>query len=194
MERNRTPVIAPRMLVSTLCALMLAAGSAQAGGVVAAKSEIGFTVKQMGVNFEGRFRKWRADVIFEPQALATSKADIDVDLASIDLASEDSETEARSSRWFDTAKFPVARFTSTSIRNVGGDRYDVAGKLSLKGITRDYVVPIAVKTDSAGNRVAEGSFSLNRRDYRIGEGEWSDPAIVGDNIQVRVRMVLRPAA
>ncbi len=187
-------MIALRTLVSTLSLALLAAGGAHAENVVADRSRIGFVVKQMGVNFEGRFTKWKADIDFRPQALGRSRADIDVDLASIDLASADSEAEARSSRWFDTGKFPLARFTSTSITDLGGNRYDVAGRLSLKGVTRDFVVPIVVKTDAAGNRVAEGAFSLNRRDYRIGEGEWSDPAIVGNDIQVRVRIVLRPAA
>jgi polyisoprenoid-binding protein YceI len=182
------------MLVSTFCVLLLAAVGARAENVIVDRSEIGFTVKQMGVNFDGRFGKWKADVVLQPKALAASKADIAVDLASIDLASADSEAEAKSSRWFDTGKFPVARFTSTSITDLGGDRYDVAGKLSLKGITRDYVVPIVVKKDSAGNRIAEGRFSLNRRDYKIGEGEWADPTIVGDDVQVRVRIVLPPAA
>jgi polyisoprenoid-binding protein YceI len=181
----------------TLCfafGIALAAGVAHAENVVVGKSEIGFTVKQMGVNFDGRFTRWKADVVFEPKALARSKADIDVELASIDLASFESEVEAKSSRWFDTGNFPVAHFTSTSIQSAGTDRFNVLGKLSMKGVTRDYTVPIAMKTDAAGNRVLEGSFSLNRRDYRIGEGEWSDPTITGDNILVRVRMVLRPTA
>ena len=47
--------------------------------------------------------------------------------SSIDLASEDSESEAKGSVWFNSAKFPTARFVSTSIKNVGGDKYDVAG-------------------------------------------------------------------
>ena len=176
-----------------LCAVAIA-GLAHAAGVIVDKSEIGFTMKQMGVNFDGRFTRWKADVVFQPKALAQSKAAIDVELASIDLASEDSESEAKSPRWFDTGRFPVARFTSTSIRELGGDRYDVAGKLSLKGITRDYVVPIVVRTDATGNRIAEGSFSLKRQDYKIGEGEWADPDVVGNDILVRIRMVLAPAA
>jgi polyisoprenoid-binding protein YceI len=183
-----------RIVGSLAVGLALAAAAAHAENVVADKSEIGFTVKQMGVNFAGRFTRWKADVVFEPKALARSKADVDVELTSIDLANPESEDEARSARWFDTGRFPVARFTSTAIRDLGGNRYDVIGKLSLKGITRDYTVPIAVKTDATGHRVVEGTFVLNRRDYSIGQGEWADPSIVGDNIQVRVRMVLRPTA
>ena len=61
--------------------------------------------------------------------------------------------------WFNTAKFPVAHFASTSIRDLGGDRYEVAGKLSLKGITRDCVVPIAVQADAAGQPRRRGHVS-----------------------------------
>jgi len=160
--------------------------------VVVDKSEIAFTMKQMGVNFDGRFKAWKADIVFKPAALDQSKATIDIDLASLDLASADSEAEARDPLWFNTSKFPVAHFASTSFKSLGGDRYEVAGKLALKGVTRDCVVPIAVKADAAGNRVAEGAFLLKRLEYKIGEGEWADTATVADDIRVRVRIVLPP--
>jgi polyisoprenoid-binding protein YceI len=176
------------------CAAFLLAAGAHGEGVVVDKSEIAFTVKQMGVRFNGRFGKWKADVVFDTQVLARSKANVDVDLASVDLASPESDAEAQGPLWFDTKKFPVAHFASTSFRDVGGGRYEVAGKLSMKGITRDCVVPFAVKADAKGNRVAEGSFALKRLDYHIGEGEWADPATMADEIEVRIRMVLAPPA
>jgi len=166
--------------------------TALADTVVPGKSEIAFTMKQMGVNFDGRFKAWKADIVFKPAALDQSKATIDIDLASLDLASADSEAEARDALWFNTSKFPVAHFASTSFKSLGGDRYEVAGKLALKGVTRDCVVPIAVKADAAGNRVAEGAFLLKRLEYKIGEGEWADTATVADDIRVRVRIVLPP--
>ena len=173
--------------------LLLLAAGARAQGVVADKSEIGFTVKQMGVKFDGRFRKWKADVVFTPGALAQSKAVFDVDLASIDLASPESETEARGPLWFDASKFPVAHFASTSIRDGGGGRYDIAGKLTIKGTTRDCVVPVVVK-DEGGRRTAEGSFAIRRLDYRIGEGEWADTSVVDNDVVVHVRIVLAAPA
>ena len=184
-----------RILPWALGALaFLAPGIALADSIVSDKSEIAFTMKQMGVKFDGRFRKWTADVVFRPNALAASKAVIDVDLGSVDLASSESETEAKGPLWFDTAKFPVAHFMSTSIRDLGGNHYEVAGKLVLKGITHDCVVPLDVKMDAAGNHVAEGTFSLRRLDYRIGEGEWADTETVANDILVHVRMVLAPSA
>lgn len=177
-----------------LWTLMLAAGAPAAAGVAVDKSEIRFTVKQMGVNFDGRFTKWKADVVFQPKALAQSKAEIDVDLGSVDLASPESEAEAKGPLWFNTPKFPLAHFASTAIKDLGGDRYEIAGRLSIKGVTRDCVVPIKVTRDPAGNRIADGSFALKRLDYRIGEGEWADPDTVANDIIVKIRMVLPPAA
>ena len=179
--------------VLAFAAFVASATAAHAEGVVVAKSDIGFTIEQMGVKFDGRFRKWTADVVFTPKSLASSKAIVDIDLGSVDLASDDSEAEAKGPLWFDAAKFPTAHFASTSIRDAGNDRYEVAGKLSMKGFTRDCVVPFSVKTDVKGNRIAEGSFALKRLDYHIGEGEWADPATVADEVQVRIRMALAPS-
>lgn len=184
----------PRSFVALLGALLVASGGAAAQGLVMDKSEIRFVSKQMGVNVEGRFRKWKANVVFLPRDLSKSKAEVDIELGSIDLASDESETEIKSPLWFDTRRFPVAHFSSTSIKSVGGDRYEIAGQLTLKGVTRDIVVPIAFKRDASGNNVGEGSFPLHRTDYKIGEGMWADTELVGNDVTVRLRIVLPPPA
>lgn len=177
-----------------LCALvllvvpMMAAGQ----GVIVEKSEIRFVSRQMGVDVEGRFRRWKANVDFRAADPSQSRADFDVDLASIDLASEESEAELRKSDWFDTARFPVATFRSSSVRALGGDRYEVSGKLAIKGTSRDVVVPVELRQDAAGNAVAEARFAIKRLPYRIGDGPWSDPKVVADDVMVRARLVLAP--
>lgn len=181
-----------RSFIPPLGMLLLAAGQAGAQGVLIDKSEIRFISKQMGVNVEGRFRRWKANIVFMPKDLANSKADMDIELGSIDLASDEAETEVKRASWFNTAKFPVAHFASTAIREVGGDKYEIAGQLTLKGVTRDAIVPIVLKKDPAGNSVAEGNFTLKRLDFKIGEGPWADPDTVANEVIVRVRMVLPP--
>ncbi len=182
-----------RSFIPPLAAMLMAAGGgASAQGVLIDKSEIRFFSKQMGVGVEGRFRKWKASVDFRPKDLARSKADFEIELASIDLASEESETEVKRTLWFDTAKFPVAKFASTGMKDLGGDRYEMAGALSLKGVTKDVVVPLTLKKDAAGNSVAEGQFTVKRLDFRIGEGLWADTDTVANDVAVRVRMVLPP--
>jgi len=181
-----------RSFIPTLGVLLLAAGQAGAQGVLIDRSEIRFMSKQMGVNVEGRFRRWKANIVFLSKDLAASKADFEIDLGSIDLASDEAEAEIKRPLWFDTVKFPVAKFVSNAVRSTGPDKYEVAGQLTIKGVTRDAVVPITMKKDAAGNSVAEGSFGLKRLDFKVGEGEWSDPDTVANEVVVRVRMVLPP--
>ncbi|HEY3179240.1 MAG TPA: YceI family protein [Casimicrobiaceae bacterium] len=172
--------------------LLLLVPWAGAQGVLIDKSDIRFVSKQMGVNFEGRFRKWKADVVFLPNDLAKSKAEFDIDLASIDLESDDSESESKGPLWFDTAKFPTARFSSKSMKALGGDKFEISGQLSIKGVTKSAIVPIAVKKDAAGNTVADGTFIVKRLEYGIGLGLWADTETVANDVLVRVHMVLPP--
>ena len=163
---------------------------ASADGVLTDKSEIRFVTKQMGVNFEGRFRKWNANVVFLPSDLAKSKAEFEIQLTSIDLESDDSESEVKGPLWFDMAKFPVARFSSASMKSVGPDKFEIAGPLTMKGVTKNIVVPVALRKDAAGNRVAEGTFVVKRLDYGIGLGLWADTETVANDVIVKIRMVL----
>ena len=91
--------------------------------------------------------------------------------------------------WFDTAKFPVAKFVSTAMKDLGGDRYEIAGTLSIKGTTQEVVVPVALGKDAAGNSVAEGQFAVKRLEFKVGEGLWADTDAVANEVLVRVRMV-----
>jgi len=179
-----------------LRAFMLSVGlgiAAQAAAqVVVDKSDIRFVSKQMGVNVEGRFRKWNANVVFLPNDLAKSKAEFDIDLASVDLASEDSESEIKGPLWFDTAKFPVAHFASTSIKSLGGDKFEISGQLSIKGVGKSAVVPVSLKKEASGNSIAEGGFVVKRLDYGIGTGLWADTDTVANDVAVRVRIVMAP--
>jgi len=179
-----------RPFIPSLAMLLLASTGGRPRGVLIDKSEIRFACRQMGASVEGRFRRWKANVDFRPKALAKSKADFEIDLSTIDLANDEFESEAKRPRWFDTAKFPVGTFQSTAIKALGDDRYEIAGRLTLKGNTRDCTIPVELTRDAAGNTVAAGQFTFKRLDYRIGDGPWSDPSVVADDVIVRVRMVL----
>jgi polyisoprenoid-binding protein YceI len=190
------PIVKPlHSFIPSLAVMLMAAGGGSAAQtVLIERSEIRFTAKPPGAAVEGRFRRWKANVDFRPKQPAKSKADIEIALASVDVANEKTEAELRRPVWFDTAKFPVARFTSHGMRHVGHDRYEVPGRLTIKGITRDVVVPIALTKDAAGNSVAEGEFAFNRLDFRLGEGPFAEPGAMAEQIGVRVRMVLPPVA
>ena len=115
--------------------------AAEFNRVQADRSSIAFSFSQMGVPMEGRFAKFASQLSFDPAAPAQARVTIEVDLASIDTGTPELDTEAAGRPWFNIKAFPVARFTSTAVTPGAGNRYTVAGKLSIKGKTRDIVVP-----------------------------------------------------
>ncbi|MDZ5460502.1 YceI family protein [Azohydromonas lata] len=155
--------------------------------LVAAQSEVTFTSRQMGVPVDGRFRRFDAQVQFDPKKPETARIALKVDLASISMGAPESEAEVVKPEWFNTAKFPQATFTSTAVKALGGGRFDVAGQFALKGVTRDIVVPVTLAAAGA-NTVATGGFTLKRLDHRIGEGEWSDTSMVANDVAVKFKL------
>ncbi|WP_119154957.1 YceI family protein [Caldimonas tepidiphila] len=155
-----------------------------------AQSEIAFTSRQMGVPVEGKFRKFDARVAFDPKNPQAARIDFTVDLGSAWLGSAESEAELVKPLWFDTARFPQARFTSTTVKPLGADRFEVAGRLTIKNQTRDVVVPVTLAPGSGGATVASGSFTLKRLEFRIGENEWADTSMVANDVQVRLKLAL----
>ncbi len=162
-----------------------------AAGIIPDASSLTFVGKQMGAPVEGSFKHFDADITFKPTNLAHSHAKLEIDLASIDLASDESETEIKRKNWFNVAVFPKAVFESTAFRALGGDSYEVTGRLSIKGITRDMIVPLQIRT-VAGVEIAQGSVVIRRSDFKIGEGAWADPESVAEEVQVRYKMALKP--
>jgi polyisoprenoid-binding protein YceI len=155
-----------------------------------AKSRVAFAAKQMNVPLEGGFRKFEAKLAWDAAKPEASRADVTIDVASIDLGDRMFDDEAKSKTFFHVAQFPQARFVSTGVKSLGGGRFEAPGKLSIKGVTRDVVMPFTVKADG-GATVFEGAVPIRRLDYNIGEGSWKDTGILADEVQVRVRLVAR---
>jgi len=157
--------------------------------VDASKSQVRFVSKQMGVAVEGVFRKFEGTVAFDPAKPQATKANIEVVLGSIDLDDAESETEVKRPLWFDTARFPNARFTLAALKPVGTNKYEASGALSIKGVSKDIVAPVTL-AESGGQRTLEGQFTLKRLQFRIGEGQWSETDTVADDVLVRFRFVI----
>ncbi len=148
------------------------------------KSNLAFTYQQMGVKMDGRFRKFSAQLAFDPAKPAAAKASFEVDLAGIDTGSGESDQEVAGKAWFNTKAFPSARFVTTAVKPVGGNRYDVSGQLSIKGKTQDVSFP-ATFTSQGKSAVFEGAFTLRRADFSIGEGSWAKFDIVANDVLVK---------
>ncbi len=175
---------------------LLGSGLAQAQTsqkLIPAQSSLVFVSKQLGVPVEGQFKKFEADVAINPAKPQASRIVMRVDMNSASLGAPEADVELPKPVWFNVPKFPQAVFESTTVNNLGGGKWEVAGKLSIKGISREVVVPVVLtQTGTSPNvvTVAQGSMSLKRLTYKIGENEWADTSMVADDVQVKFKLTL----
>ncbi|HQT70361.1 MAG TPA: YceI family protein [Thiobacillus sp.] len=155
--------------------------------VLPRQSAIGFEFRQMGVPVAGGFKRFTTQMRFDPAKPEAASARIEIDLASIDAGSVEADDESAGKLWFNRSAYPKAVFTSSQIRALGNNRYELRGTLTLKGKSRVMIVPV---TYSPGKNVAtfDGVFILKRLEFGIGEGMWSDVATVANEVQVKFRI------
>lgn len=186
MNRSLAPT-APMALLAALAATGVAA--AEFNAVQSASSVVTFVSHQMGVPVEGGFGKFSAQISFDPAKPEAGRAQIEVDLASIDAGSSEANDEVKGKAWFSVRDYPTAKFVSTGVRSLGGGRFEAAGKMTIKGRNVDVVAPFTVKPAGAALTL-EGSLPISRKQYGIGEGSWSDPSVVADEVQIHFRFTL----
>ncbi len=151
------------------------------------QSAITFITKQMNVPLEGRFRQFAAHINFDPRNPEASKVEIEVDVASATLGMPDTDAELVKPEWFDAKRFPKAVFKATTVKRTGPGKFEAVGKLEIKSVSRDVIVPINV-SQTGTTTVATGTFSLKRIDFKIGDGDWKDTSIVADPVQVSFKL------
>jgi polyisoprenoid-binding protein YceI len=182
------------MIRALLCggrvlALLAAAQLASAAGAIdPAKSSVSVTFTQLGVPVQAHFRKFNADIAFDPAAPAAASARVSVDIASFDLGDPEYNSELGKKEWFDTSRFPQATFVADSIKVVSAGKLEATGKLAIKGKSETVTVPVSVEQQGAA-QVFTGSLSIQRRHFDIGEGEWRDTDVLADPVLIKFKMV-----
>jgi polyisoprenoid-binding protein YceI len=105
-------------------------------------ASVTWKVNHMGLsNYAARFTKMDATITLDPKDLSKSKLVATVDPASVrtdypDVAKKDFDKELTSAEWFNTAKFPEAKFESTKIETTGKNTGKIHGNLTFLGVTK----------------------------------------------------------
>src|SRR5689334_8655602 len=157
-----------RIALTVLAFLALFPHAAAAQTIDPARSRITILTKQMNVPVEAAFTRFTAQVRIDPGKIEASSARIEIDLNSLDIGDPDIQENLRDPNWFDTKNHPKAVFTSSSVRSLGGNRYEVRGPLTIKGLTREVVAPFTMKANGA-DRIFEGAFPIKRLQYNVGD-------------------------
>jgi polyisoprenoid-binding protein YceI len=158
--------------------------------LVPEKSQIAFVSKQMGVPVEGSFKRFDAQVAFDPKKPEGGSVVLQIDTASAGFGIPMSDAELPKPTWFDTTHFPQASFRSSAIKALGEGRFEMAGKLTIKGVSKAVTVPVSITSSGGAYSVATGTLTIQRLDYKVGDGEWTDTSVVGNDVQVRFKFTL----
>ncbi|HEY1992256.1 MAG TPA: YceI family protein [Gammaproteobacteria bacterium] len=181
-------------LCLALVLLWSAGASAACWKPVPSPKSLSFIASQGGAPFPGEFKRYTAELCLDDKDPAKDRLRVDVDLDSVDSGMDEMDAALKNDDFFDTAKYPKGSFVSDSLKQVSPGHYSVTGKLTLKGVTKTVTVPFTW-TPSQDHKQAslDAKTTLQRRDYRIGQGQWDDPQYVGLGVDVVFAITFVPA-
>ena len=161
--------------------------------VLAQWNHMGFS--NSTANFEGV----SGTITWDAGNPSASKVSVEIPMSGLRAFSADFDKHLSGTDFFDVAKFPDARFQSTSVTPAGTNRYTVVGDLTLKGITKPVTLDVTV--NGAGEHPMmklqavgfDATGTIKRSDFDLG---MYAPA-VSDDVKLRITteaMMEAPAA
>lgn len=129
-----------RTIIITL-AILLAAGSLSAVDwkVDNTHSTIRFTIRHLVVSsVAGSFSDFSGVVTWDGDRdnLAEGRGNVSIVVASISTGNDRRDEHLRTADFFDVEKFPSITFTWTKVIPGDGDRFQLVGEMTMKGITK----------------------------------------------------------
>jgi polyisoprenoid-binding protein YceI len=151
-------------------------------------SEVTFRATSRFMNAEGQFHRVSGEVSVDPHDLTTATITVSIEANSIDTGIGMRDNHLRSEDFLDVRRFPTISFVSRRVEGRGG-RVNVAGQLTIHGVTREIVVPVEVSLTERA-LVASGELVINRRDYGVMYQSFLNP--IGDDVRVSFVFRARP--
>jgi polyisoprenoid-binding protein YceI len=158
-------------------------------------SEADFAIKHMAIStVHGSFHGLSGVIMFDPADATKSSVEATIPVATLDTGVTPRDNDLKSPRFFDATQFPTMTFKSTSVRKAG-DHYDVAGDLTLHGVTKPVVLKLEdlgkAQTGMDGKSVHRGftaTTTINRKDFGLSFNGMlsSGEAVLSDEVRIEI--------
>ena len=171
------------MLKNTVAAAALASAAllplaqAQAADyVIDSKDQhafVQFKISHLGYSYIlGTFENFEGEFSYDPENLAASSINIDVDVRSLNSSHAERDKHILSSDFLHASEYHQASFESTAFESSGDDQGRLTGELTLHGVTQEITMDVSRiggGEDPWGNyrQGFEGSITLELADYDI---------------------------
>lgn len=140
-----------------------------------------FKISHLGFSYIlGSFEDFSGQFSYDPDNLAASSANLEVDVASLTTNHAERDKHFKSDDFLDVAEYPTASFTSTGFEPTGENEGVLSGELTLHGETQAIEMPVTLLgegEDPWGNYRAgfEGSTTLTLANYGIDMSSFPEP-------------------
>ena len=149
-------------------------------------SAIDFTGEQAGASFRGTFTSWQADIQFDPEQLGNSRANVLIELSSVDTQDKDRDDTLGQAEWFAGAQ---ARFHASEFAvDEAGEYIATNATLAFGERVREVEFRFHIQVGKDGI-VLDGQARLDRLALGVGTGDWTDTTWVGQFVDIAVRVV-----
>jgi polyisoprenoid-binding protein YceI len=150
-------------------------------------SSVGFTIRHFFSNVPGVFTKFSGTIVVDRDNLEKSSVEATIEVPSIDTRSEMRDKDLRSDKYFAAEKYPAITFKSKSWKKTGEGTFDVAGDLTIHGVTKEVVLKTKSLGFGPGMKGAmlsgwEATATVNRNDFGI----TTFPKVLGDDVGVTI--------
>jgi polyisoprenoid-binding protein YceI len=173
--------------IAALAVGLFAAHPAQAQHWVVdhARSRLGFTVQWSNEPFTAVFKRWNADIAFDPDNLSGAHVTVTIDLGSESSDQPDFDSGLQGAEGFQTTQFPTARFVTTKFTRRSSNFFEAQGTLTLHGISRDVTLPFTLAISGRSAHMV-GTAHVLRTDFGLGTGAWAAPSPVSRDVVITV--------
>ena len=139
----------------------------------AVHSHVGFSVRHLMISkVNGHFKVWSGTLETDEPSHTASSVEVEIDATSIDTQDPKRDEHLRSADFLDTANFPKITFKSSKVTKVEDDRFNVAGTLTIRGVSQEVVLDTEFagrqKDPWGGERAGfSAKTSINRHEFGL---------------------------
>jgi polyisoprenoid-binding protein YceI len=134
-----------------------------------AHSTIGFGVHQFIGTTKGKFTQFSGTIDLDRDHPEQSAVETKIQVSSIDTGIRKRDDHLRSEEFFNVAKYSQITFKSRSVKRTGPQSGDIAGNLTMHGVTRPVILHVKLLTPISGenSRWEVKTDPLKRRDFGL---------------------------
>ena len=157
--------------------------------IISAKSKIEFIAKQNDSEVKGQFKDFIGNINFDPKDLKNAKAEIKIDITSLDMPYSEALEALKTATWLATKTYPQSIFRVEKFTVLPGVKtYQAKGILSLKGKNLPVDLDFKFKTLTKDQAHMIGQTKIKRSDFDVGNKDPKKSNGVEDEVQINVEI------